>query len=186
MAEPGRDVVNKLCKMNVEIMGGKMGPSLGMEGGGRDEDAHRGGRVEADKLVDDAETCTARLEWGAITVKSDNVWAGMRPSLEKVQGGRDGDIHRGGEMHELGAEVRGDQVRCERTKVQCVPEQSVPTRSDHEILLNVSQQDTAYCDRLQGDRAPRLQSDPQSTGKLKYLNSYPSNTDRFLEPVGVN
>ena len=50
-------------------------------------------------------------------------------------------------MHELGAEVRGDHIRCERIKVQCVPEQSVPTQSDHEILLNVSQQDPAYLEK---------------------------------------
>ena len=38
--------------MNVEIVGDEMGPSLGMEQGGRDEDVHRGGGVEADQLVD--------------------------------------------------------------------------------------------------------------------------------------
>ena len=91
-------------------------------------------------------------------------------------------------MHELGADVRGDHIRWERNEVQCVPEQSALTQSDQEILLNVSQdlqQDPAYRDRLQGDQAPKLSSDPQScTGKLKYLVSYPSNSDRFLEPVG--
>ena len=44
--EHSREVVKlwekKVCEMNVETVGGEMGPSLGMEEGGRDEDAHRG------------------------------------------------------------------------------------------------------------------------------------------------
>ena len=79
-------------------------------------------------------------------------------------------------MHELVVKRKGDLNGCDRAKVQCV----------HEQAGHASQPEQADGDKLEGDhdQDPVLQADTQICAvRLKYLDSYPSNTDRFLEPV---